>query len=828
MELQKYSGARLLELLACWVFSSGLIGLALGLSGYFDAWFVLLLGLLTTVIYASKFRPLDLPEAFRPDVRHLLIVVAVAALFRIAPYHYVLGDQDQGVYVNMAAELVHTRDIVTSDPMLGLLQDPGLIEEYKKSNYNQPYYVPGVYRVGREESLQFQFYHLFPVYMAIAGGIAGLSCSAWALTFLSLLGVAFFYWLALAVTLNRRAALWAGLLLAVNPLHVFFTKFPVTEVPTLLFSTVSFTFLALYWRSPAELRNPRLLMLSAVSMACLFFTRISGFEYLPFLMAVAFASLIMDRDVARRRGVMLWAVGVLIAYVASVLYGLHWSTEYTHAIYTIAFGTKWRLLLALLIVSLPLAWLVGLGLRRFPIANASMIGILIAGRRWLGLLMWLILAYALYRGYVLGFTQRYVDDPTLGQYWRLAGNGWPSLKSISMAVSVIYLSPFLLLSAYVCVWRRSEDPLWYVLLIFIAPFAAHIAFLQWAIPYQPYYARYLLSEFVPYVLLLCVVAWADLNQGAGKKLLTLCLWGGGAWMLALSLAQVGKRELRGAAEALDRATAEIDRGDLLLFDRRISVAVKTPLVYIHGLNVMSVVPEQTANAALMDNLQEKFDDIYLLSESPAVPDPSFELIRAVQYRVNRFARRSIGPVSEVVDTDGKFFLYKRALRLPGVSAGRVLGFGSSGDAQWHLRGGWSSVEPWGVWSDQANAEVVLPVAHGRGCDSAELVFSARAFVVAGHERQRVIVSVDGAEPQQVIFQRGQSERQRFSIPLSAALLKDAEAGNGLRVRFDMPDAISPLEAGVNGDGRKLGIGLETVSLAEPSSAACTAGSSHKL
>src|SRR5712691_1132183 len=276
---------RALELLAVYVIATSLIGLAAALAGVFHAPQVLLAAFLIASGYAWRTRGAQAVLATAPSVPHLLLILGVALFFRVPTYLYVLGGQDEGVYVNMAAHLARTGSLVPSDPVLEKLRQPAAIERYLADNYEPHIFLPGVYRLpGSPPKLEFQFYHLFPVWMALFAGVFGFGTSVYALTFLALISVAFLYRLTLAVTDSRPAALIAGLLVASNPLHAFFSKFPLSEVPTLAFSAMAFTFLAFYCFSTRAARRYRWLILAALAMLCLFTTRISGFFYVPFLL----------------------------------------------------------------------------------------------------------------------------------------------------------------------------------------------------------------------------------------------------------------------------------------------------------------------------------------------------------------------------------------------------------------------------------------------------------------------------------------------------------------------------------------------------------------
>ena len=248
---------RLLELVVVWVLAISGIGLLATVFGYFLVPQIVLAATLSTGIYAWRVKRVEASDAkWAPKWTHVVLLLLVCLFFRVPAFNYVLGGQDEGLYVNMAHYIERTGGIDVRDTVLEKLQGSPFVERYLSENrhiraYSGPLaggdFVAGVYVKGPTDSrLSFQFYHLFPIWMALFDGLLGGAFAVYALTFFSLLSLVFMHRLALVMTDSARAALIAGLLLAVNPLHAFFSKFPVTEVPTLAFSLVGFTYLAMF------------------------------------------------------------------------------------------------------------------------------------------------------------------------------------------------------------------------------------------------------------------------------------------------------------------------------------------------------------------------------------------------------------------------------------------------------------------------------------------------------------------------------------------------------------------------------------------------------
>lgn len=404
---------------AVFVVVTSVIGLVTTLAGVFHAPQVVLVSLLLTAVYGYMVRSREqrLPGAV-PRWRHVLLLLLVALPLRVPVYHYVMGGQDEGLYVNIAHYIQATDGINVNDPVRQSLQGTPYLDRYDANNHLGTSYVAGVYKDGNANShLQFQFYDLFPVWMALFIGMFGSTAGVYALTLFSLLSLVCFYRLALLLTGRHQAALIAGGLLALSPLHAFFSKFPVTEIPTLCFSLIGFLLLAAYFSAHKDERRSFWLCVSVGAFLCLFTTRISGFMYVPFMIALAWAALLMDEDVSRRRGLQFWAMAATVAYLASVLYGMRWSSHYAHDIYVGSFrpllGEHWKAALAALSLFVLSFWLVtALWLKKHRLTQGYRRHISNLAHWAPTVIVYVALCVGLLKVYRLGWTGHYVSSHT--------------------------------------------------------------------------------------------------------------------------------------------------------------------------------------------------------------------------------------------------------------------------------------------------------------------------------------------------------------------------------------------------------------------------------
>lgn len=804
---------RAFELVLAALIAASLCGLLFAAIGIFKAPQSLLVGLAGALIYgfltpgqAGAARSCSGASGW-----HVLLLLLVALFFRLPPSNYVSGGQDQGVYVNIAAHIVHSGGIAVEDRVRGRLGESPAAKIYDRDNAAVGGdFLLGIFQRGEGagKALQFQFYHLFPVIMALAGGAAGLDASAYALTALSLFSVLLFYCLALELTQRPRVALGSALLLALNPLHAFFSRFPVSEVPTLCFTLGASWLLLRMWRNrdDRELARQRWgwVVLSAAALGCAFLTRISGFMYIPVVFLIAGVAYLSEMDRQARRAFFLWMLLVNGLFAVSVFYGYAYSPIYTEFHLAFAFGKYFGPQWALWIISL---WALGLlGLTALYLASpesriAQMFRRLLSlGDRWLGTLVALALAAGLYKLYQLGWTERYASDPWLAQRWHIAKTGSGVFGFSSVVVAAEYVSPFLFALFVALAWKRNLPGALRILLAFVLMFHLYLIGPQWLIPYQPYYARYLVSEYVPYLILFVASAIPFIASRAYRTTAAATLVLGGTYCAALSVGQLRANEHHGMAQSYQQVVSHVGNEDLLLLDTETLPLpyqlIEMPFLLRYDRHVARITQASLTDAHYLNDLQAGFDSLFLLS-GKAVPPEGFQPVDAVRFREWVAEQGNHPPLRSDLRFHGRTYLYTRpiAAMLPGG----WIPLAASGLPM----AGWSSPEAWGIWSDGYESHIDVPVAV-RGSQSSVLELAMKPFVTATHPRQRTTISVDGKPLSELVLVAPAT----ISIPLGDA--QQSQTGPH-RVRFNFPDAVTPRQAGmVSADTRRLAIGVTSV------------------
>ena len=812
-----------LELLVVWLLLASALGLLSALAGHFLAPQVLLASLMFAGIYAWYTRGVHTALGVSPDWRHLLLLSLACLFFRLPAYHYVLGAQDEGIYVNVAHVIERTGSIDVHDVVLEKLKGSTFADTYLTENrYANGAYLPGIYSPDPAGTkLEFQFYHLFPVWMALFSGVFGSAFGIYALSFFAWISVLFFYRLALVVSGSRRVALVAGLLLVLNPLHVFFSKFPVTEVPTLAFSLVGFTYLATFWNKVGATSSYRWLWISGASFAALYATHISGFMYVPFFIALAIASTIIDTDRKRRDAILTWTLSVVALYALSVWYGLHFSSQYASEIYRLSFEpilhSEWRLGVTAIVLIVFVGWAALTWLARSDGARVRMRRYLVMPvRQAIGVLVVLGLAVGLFKIYRLGWTDHYLHDDWLDGMWGLAHSGALAVKSSSLFELAVYLGPLLPACFLALVVRRQDNPHIEFLRLFVSGFFVYAAILQWTVPYGPYYARYLLSELVPYLTLFVVLAWSCMSPTPWKKATKCILAISLVYMTFASAQQLGKSENSGIYSALQQLLAPVDSSDLVLIDSSQSAfptesQIETPILYTFGRNVVSVSKKSLDDRAYLGTLNALYDDMFLVSDNATAP-PEFEPLGSTRVGYWSFVPSHLYPNKLVLRGEKRLYLF--ILAKPVLPLAQVQKFDQTGPWNNLLVNGWAAPESWGTWSLGQHAELAInprqlpDAAHGL-----RLHFDTHTFVTSSHPQQRIEVSLNGAD---VGHYEATYPNSVIGIDLDIpenALMSSKE----IRIGFTFPDAVSPQSVGAGADERILALGLEAVTVTQSGS-----------
>ncbi|MGJ7511775.1 hypothetical protein [Variovorax sp. GT1P44] len=135
--------------------------------------------------------------------------------------------------------------------------------------------------------------------------------------------------------------------------------------------------------------------------------------------------------------------------------------------------------------------------------------------------------------------------------------------------------------------------------------------------------------------------------------------------------------------------------------------------------------------------------------------------------------------------------------------------GSSATA-W-LGEGWSSPEPWGVWSDGERASIVVLIETQVDASvGAEILLVGHPFMPTHGEPPELLVGLNGGPARRPLVRKtagADGGEVTLSLPLPAA-----SGRRVLELNLHVRNPISPSDAGMSGDARRLGFGLHRLRL----------------
>lgn len=144
---------------------------------------------------------------------------------------------------------------------------------------------------------------------------------------------------------------------------------------------------------------------------------------------------------------------------------------------------------------------------------------------------------------------------------------------------------------------------------------------------------------------------------------------------------------------------------------------------------------------------------------------------------------------------------------PPLEMNEVIQFTQAGNGRTHfMLGGWGFTEDWGTWATDSLAKVILPMPKG---DPFILRITANAFLTPGHPEQMIDVLVNGVRVADNLALKKQIHNL-LDVKLPVGL---KVPGEPVTVEFRSLNTISPRDAGISADDRKLGIGLISIEFA---------------
>jgi hypothetical protein len=809
-------------LVAFIVVTSGIMLLQLVL-GIFEPVSALFLSLLICGAIGLAFvRKIDLPMDYR-NIAAIALMGVLVLMPRWSPFLYVEGGQDEGLYVSMSSHFARAQGLTIKDQVREKLSEGQKLVYDKNNNHYDDKVVPqryeGFHQPGvlisdlSNSSYIFQFYPLHPLWMALVGKVLGGENKVYSLVCFSLLNILMLSLLVYELSGRKRApAFLAAGLLALNPMHVFLSRFPVTENVTVFFSASAFYFLLRYFKDREQGKEQAFhLILSAGSYACLCFNHLAGFMYLPFFLLVLIAGMVSTDSVKRVQHLAGYGLALAVAYFLSLWYGVTWSYPYSYDVYRSIFGVgvgtffinHWAgTTVSFFFVSVAIIYLTWRFRSRFQSEwnrlglNKVMVLVLFA-------LQVCAISYAILQAYRLGFTSAYSQDEWLAKYWGLSQKGFAGFGHSSLITLILYVSPFLFAFLLVSFYSKRNSINIYetFLIVLITLFLILRTVIEPFTPYY-YYGRYLCGELLPYLIVMAslwlhhsLVDEKRYRNVTAKVLIGLTL----TWQVVALAQQYPGGEMHRLHTGLKPLIEKINDDDLLVYDGNPLPTLPTAFQYFYGKQTAIAEPEK-----LRDFVRESLNtwaDVYVLSSSNTLEGYSyvgaFSFVRDT-YKRGGFDLLPINSWSQ----SHRYYLY-RADRQEffKLHQGDSIDFSQDGNAAKYLGYNWSHQEKSFRWTDGESASLNLPFSE----INSDLLLNIN---LQSHNCVDVTVRVNGEirTPWSFAGCKGFEDR--------TLLLRreDLKAGS-VNVSFDMPGVKSPHDLNsAHGDSRKLGIAVTKITV----------------
>lgn len=604
----------------------------------------------------------------------LIIILLIALALRLPPYHYIMGGQDQGTYVNMAHQYNKQKALTYKDNFrAGLTKAQQAL--YDQEN---PYLMPSFNYLDRGSSIYaMNFYPMHPAFMAIFEYFGGKEATVYSTVFFSLLSIIAFYLLATELAGQRHAGYITALLLALNPASSFFAKFPVGESVALTFTSLSFYYLLKYYKTiKTEVIPPNptaifYLLVSILTMNCFFYTRMTGFLYIPIYFGLTLLTILFIHNKTVVTQLLGYFAMIIVSFGFSYLYYLKFLPQLFFSVYSSVFisGLFKRssdikiIIIALVsivitVITYKYREYITQQIRSYKQGTPHLFKLMyLFIIVFLGITVYLNIKDVNYRQSDLALA------PEKRNYYAVQ-KPIDILQHINMYSLATYVTPWGLLFYFgFILWfsYQKQESTSYLQLIFIAIslyFIAINSVLLTPIRYQYYDLRYQFSEAIPYTLLIIGIGYSYLITAkhphtkaigqfkiiAGVFLLTTtCIY----FLIFSAIQTIGAEGPQ--SNLYTTITATVTNKDILFLHRAKDNAIQysrfignfnlysmAPFKYYYDLNTFIIEPIELLQDQNIRELKTHAKNLYLLSDTPLkIPGILYDE-QAIEHKYNYY------------------------------------------------------------------------------------------------------------------------------------------------------------------------------------------------
>lgn len=550
----------------------------------------------------------------------LLGILLLTLVFRSQPYFHV-GLWDSATYMAMSESFANTGSPLIYDSVLLKINDTSVLKVYDGNNYFSgkefnantgiQYRAKGVY--------EFRFPPIYPLWMSLFSVFLNGENRLYALTFFSLLSIAVFFLIGLEL-FNGKILTGAiiGVLLAVNPLHAFFSKQTYSEITAIFFLFSGLYFLLKYYNTYRNSQSPNAihLFLSAALIGCFFFTRITGFFYIPFFCILAALICLYFPTGRTKTKLLVYFLSIAFFYSLSILYAYKYTNKYFHDILKDLILSKYigtsTILFALGFSFIAFLYLLNF-IQKKNYAWANKV------KDWFKRIggIFLVVAFCgmiLYNVYI----SKLLDTFIYAQYPELFFS-----KGVLFHL-ILYVSLPLFILSFPAIYIFSKKDVRFfsicLLLVLILPIFLREA----TMPTVIYNQKYLLESLVPLFLLLssCLLGEMLMRDKFSKVLAVVILLLVVPVAFYQSALQLEGRAGEGAYESLLHIKEQVSDDDLLIIERRYDVVHDLPrfwptkllLDFFYGVKTFAVRQVADINTKEFSDYFGNYGDVYILTQ----------------------------------------------------------------------------------------------------------------------------------------------------------------------------------------------------------------------
>lgn len=576
-----------------------------------------------------------------------LIVIVLALALRVSPNLYLTGGQDQGTYVSLSKQYEINHSLYIKDGLRESLSE-NLKEIYDKGNV----FLGLKFKDKETSEYTMPFYPVFPSWMATFGSTIGSDNGVYALTFFSILSIVGIYLLAYEISgKNKKVGLLASFLIAVNPLHLYFSRVPLTEIVSLAFLCFAFYYLIKFYNDYLKNRkNFLFLILSLFSFTAFFYTRMSGIFFLPIIILIPLLLLLFKKDRKPFKYFSWYAVSWIVSLLLSYeFYKAFLPDLYRQIIGKRLFNLVSTDILILLGIFLCIALVAVFFVKRIRDRLSSILRFIYKYFHIIALLLFFgLISYELYF---------YIKDTFVNNsYSFLSNESLSLLKQQSFLVGLLYLSPFgfAILPISFVYFRKRMDVKIVLLISVILIFLVYYWGILRTTQYHYYFARYQLSELIPFCTILISIFLVEICKNKVGRVVSIILISLTAIYFGyFSILQL--RDYEGAdREQFEEIQGLVGEEDLLLVAKNEFASFNQiifPLKYYYDVNTFVIYSSSYVADIEIQEEVKKYNKVYLLTAINTISAEGLKLVKEIDFKHNYFVHcnRSEDAYFEMID-----------------------------------------------------------------------------------------------------------------------------------------------------------------------------------